>query len=270
MNPVRLAEAVDVRAFGGKAASLGAAVRAGLNVPAALIIGVEDAAVFARSADDKTLKALHQRVFGVLGDGPLAVRSSALGEDSINCSFAGQHASRLNVLGAPALGEAIRIVWSSAWSSAALSYRARLGIPGEPGMAVIIQRLVPSDSAGVLFTRNPVSGADERVVEAAWGFGEAVAAGLVTPDRWRFQRGGKLLEQCVGEKDLEIVAAASGTETRRVTTERAGRPCLDPIRLQALDDLAARCEACFAGPSDVEWAFAGDTLYVLQRRSVTR
>jgi pyruvate,water dikinase len=142
-------------------------------------------------------------------------------------------------------------------------------------VAVVVQRMVNPETAGVLFTRNPVSGADERVVEASWGLGESVVAGLVTPDRWRFRRGGEIVDHAPGDKDLEILPGEGGTEERPVDPARARRACLEEFHLRALEELASRCESHFEGPSDLEWAFARETegpetLYLLQRRPVTR
>ena len=99
--------------------------------------------------------------------GAVAVRSSGVGEDSTSASFAGQHATVLDVRSRVALAEAIRNVWASGRNAGVLGYRERLGLAGEPRMGIVVQRLVASDRAGVLFTRNPMTGADECVVEAA-------------------------------------------------------------------------------------------------------
>jgi pyruvate, water dikinase len=199
------------------------------------------------------------------------VRSSAIGEDSRAASFAGQHLTLLNVAGGDALVAAVAEVWRSARTDAALAYRARLGITGTPAMGVVIQAMVDAECAGVLFTRNPMTGADERVIEAAWGLGEAVVSGLVEPDRYRLTRGGEVREAVVGDKDVSVRLRPDG-DTAEVAVEPHLRraPCLDPTRLALLDDLAARCEAYFDGAHDIEWAFASDRLYLLQRRPVTR
>jgi pyruvate,water dikinase len=263
MRWVPLAEAREEAQFGGKAASLGAALRAGLNVPPGCAVDAELAEALAAGASpDRNLLA-------TLGAGPLAVRSSAIGEDSEEASFAGQHLTCLNVIGEAALMEAVRAVWASGRTESALGYRRKLGLPGDPKVAAVLQRMVAADCAGVLFTRNPVTGADERVIEASWGLGEAVVAGLVTPDSWRLRRGGELLEFTLGEKDVEIVGGPSGTVERPVDPARAAAPCLTGPQLQALDRLAEECERFYKGAGDIEWAFAAGILYLLQRRAVT-
>ncbi|WP_437505718.1 PEP/pyruvate-binding domain-containing protein [Sorangium sp. So ce1099] len=254
--------------FGGKAAQLGQAHRSGLPVPPGWALSaafVERVVVGEGAAVDRLVEAFREL------DGPVAVRSSGVGEDGASASFAGQHVTELNVRGREALLEAVRKVHGSARTEAALAYRRKLGLAPEPRMGIVVQRLVQADTAGVLFTRNPATGADERVVEATWGLGEAVVAGLVTPDSYRMARGGRVLERRAGEKDLAILWAEEGG-TREVAVEpaRVEALCLDDARLAALEALAAACEAAFGGTQDIEWAFAGDRLYLLQRRAITR
>jgi pyruvate,water dikinase len=203
--------------------------------------------------------------------GPVAVRSSAIGEDSAEASFAGQHSTVLNAAIGEAVTFAVREVRASGRTPAALAYRQRMGLPPEPRVAVVVQLMLAPDCAGVLFTRDPITGRDERVIEASWGLGEAVVAGLVTPDRFRVARGGAILERVPGLKDLVITATAGGgTEEVQVDGERASRLCLDDARLAELERMAQRCEDCFGGPQDIEWAVAGGRLWTLQSRAVTR
>jgi pyruvate,water dikinase len=122
----------------------------------------------------------------------------------------------------------------------------------------------------VLFTRNPMTGADERVIEATWGLGEAVVAGLVTPDHYRVARGGRILERRAGEKDLAIMwSEGGGTEEVEIEGARISALCLEDADIAALEALATACEAAFGGSQDLEWAFAGGHLYLLQRRAIT-
>ncbi|MGK4008649.1 PEP/pyruvate-binding domain-containing protein [Sorangium sp. So ce1036] len=263
-----LHEALHEAEFGGKAAQLGRALREGLPVPPGVALSagfVERVVAGEGAAVDRLVEA-----FRAL-DGPAAVRSSGVGEDGASASFAGQHATELNVRGRDGLLQAVRRVHASARTEAALAYRRRLGLPPEPRMGIVVQRLVHADCAGVLFTRNPATGADERVIEATWGLGEAVVAGLVTPDSYRMARGGRVLERRPGDKDVAIVwAEEGGTREVAVEPERAAALCLDDARLAALEALAAACEAAFGGTQDLEWAFAGDRLVLLQRRAITR
>jgi pyruvate,water dikinase len=266
--PLPLAEVRDEAEHGGKAASLGAALRAGLPVPGGFALSHALVDAIAQGVDHAiaALRGLLERT-----GAPVAVRSSAVGEDGAGASFAGQHATVLGVATADALVAAVRRVRASAHDEAALAYRRRLGIAGPPRMGVVVQQIVDADAAGVMFTRCPVSGADERVVEGAWGLGESVVAGLVTPDRWRVARDGRVLERAAGEKDVAIrLAPGGGTREVQVDPERAVALCLDDARIAALHELALRCERHEPGPHDIEWAFVGPRLYLLQRRAVTR
>lgn len=138
-------------------------------------------------------------------------------------------------------------------------------------MAVVVQRLVVPTYAGVLFTSDPVSGADVRVIEASWGLGEAVVAGLVTPDRYRLARDGAILEAVSGLKDVMLEPAPDGgTEEVDVAPERIAALSLQSGHLAALNALAAACEATWPGAHDLEWAIAGEELFLRQRRPITR
>lgn len=254
--------------FGGKAAQLSQAHRKGLPVPPA----------FALSSDfvDRVVlgeEALHGGLFDAFATlaGPVAVRSSGIGEDSGTASFAGQHATILNVRSRPALLDAMKAVHGSARTPSALAYRRKLGLSPEPRMGIVLQRLVLADCAGVLFTRHPTTGADERVIEATWGLGEAVVAGIVTPDHYRVARGGRVLEKRAGEKDIAIRwSEEGGTMEVEVPAHEVSAFCLPDAHLAALDALASACEVAFGGTQDLEWAFAAGRLYLLQRRAITR
>jgi pyruvate,water dikinase len=257
---------VNEAAFGGKAAALSVAVRAGLPVPPGLAL----AASFVDAVGEGQPGAVEALAALPVPAGALAVRSSAIGEDSAGASFAGQHASILNVQGAEALVEAVRAVWRSARTESALAYRERMGIEGPPCMGVVVQLLAPAEVAGVLFTRNPLTGADERVIEAAWGLGEAVVQGLVVPDRYRVSRAGEVLERTPGRMRVAVRPRADGsTAPEPLDAAHAGLACLDDARLQALHELALACERVWEGAHDLEWAFAGGEPVLLQRRPIT-
>src|SRR5919112_2555841 len=269
MKPVVLAESLDESRYGGKAAQLAAAISAGLPVPGGVALPVGFVDAVAMNQPDAIRKL--EESFATL-DGPVAVRSSAVGEDSETASFAGQHLTCLNVQPSlPALADAVHAIWKSAHSESALAYRQRLGLPREPQIGVVVQELVVADCAGVLFTRNPSNGADEIVIEASWGLGESVVAGLVTPDRFRISPEGTVLERTPGMKDIAIrLLPEGGTQEAEVPAERVRALCLDDVQLRELHTLATRCERTFGGTQDLEWAFAGGTLYLLQRRALTR
>jgi len=262
MPAVPLHGELDESLYGGKAAQCARAIAAGLPVPP----GVAIAWTNVDAIDDASL----DRWLDHLG-GLVAVRSSAVGEDSATASFAGQHATVLGVGDRDGLRTAIGEVVASGDTDAARGYRTKLGLDPTPRVAVVVQRLVRADVAGVLFDRDPRTGEDVRVVEASYGLGEVVVQGLVTPDQFRFARGGTVLGRELGDKDIEVVyAEGGGTEERPVDAARVERLCLDEVDLCALDTLAAKCEGVFGGTQDLEFAFVGRELFLLQRRSITR
>ena len=265
MSLVDLADAVSPEEYGGKAAQLGAALRAGLRVPEGLALRHDFAAAVAEGQPEACAR-LAAAVAAL--PGPFAVRSSAIGEDGAEASFAGQHATKLNVIDVPA---AVAEVWRSAFADSALAYRQRVGAEGKVRMAVVVQRLVNADSAGVMFTRNPITKADELVVEAGWGLGEAVVQGMIVPDFIRLARDGALLECNPGHKPIAIRRRPGGdTFEEEVAEHLIEAPCLDTPHYAALAALAESCDAAFGPvPHDIEWALEGSTLYLLQRRPVT-
>ena len=267
MKPVPLTEQLEECLVGGKAASLAAATRAGLPVPAGVVLpfGFVDAVAAGDSGSKRQLAAIFHTL-----DAPLVARSSAVGEDSEEATFAGQYLTRLNLRSEQQVIAAVLAVWDSARSPSALAYRERLRLPREPKMAVVVQELVDADTAGVLFSRNPITGSEELVIEAAWGLGEAVVAGLLTPDRFRLKRDGAVVERIAGFKDVAIrIDPEGGTREIEVPDRLARMLCLDDRQLAALHALTLRCDKVFGGSHDLEWAFAGERLYLLQRRTLT-
>jgi pyruvate,water dikinase len=244
---VRLEQA-DAR-FGGKAEALGAALRAGLPVPPG--VALAPGAAFRPDA------VVH------LAE-PFAVRSSAVGEDGAAASHAGQHLTRLGVL-RDDLAAAVAEVVASA--SGSIGYRRRLGLEGTTPMGVVIQTLIPADAAGVAFTRDPVTGADHVVVEAAHGLGEAVVAGLVVPDRWVLAPDGRVLAHEAGTRDLRIVARG-GVSVEEALPAGLDAP-LSSAALAALMAVIAQADALWDGPHDLEFAVASGRVWLLQRRPIT-
>lgn len=264
---VALPGATDPSRFGGKAAQLARAATAGLPVPPGLALAwpLVEAVAASDAPSLRRLAAACARL-----EGPWVVRSSAVGEDSAQASFAGQHLSLLNVAGPAAAAEAVREVWRSASTDAARAYRRRLGLREAARVGVVVQRLVDAEVSGVLFDVNPVTGADEVVVEASWGLGAAVVSGLVTPDLFRLGPGGEVLERRPGTKDVELrPAPGGGTRRMPVGGERARAPCLSDGQLRRLRGLALRCQEVYGGSQDVEWAFSDGELWLLQRRPLT-
>jgi pyruvate,water dikinase len=263
-----LVEAHDELSFGGKASRLALSLRAGLPVPPGFALGVPQVEAVARSNQEALS---HLRTDFVQLGGPCAVRSSAIGEDSGSASFAGQHLTLLNVRSPDDVVPAVVRVYESGHTEGALSYRKRMGIEKRARVAVVVQRMIEPDSAGVMFTRHPTTGAAERVVEASWGLGESVVAGVVVPDNWTLDREGRVLQSRIGEKDVALRSAPTGgTLEEPVPNELVDAPCLDSRQLALLSELAARCEAHFGPALDIEWAFSGGRLYLLQCRAMTR
>ena len=265
---VPLAKARDDAIFGSKAVGLGEAARGGLPLPPG--VALSGAIVEAVAAgEERAIKKVAKSVRPLRG--PLAVRSSCVDEDSAEASFAGQHLTLLNVPSSEDLSSALREIWWSANSDSAITYRQRVGLFTRPSVGVVVQALLDPDVAGVMFTQNPVTGADELVIEASWGLGEAVVAGLVIPDHYRVDRSGEVLERKPGVKKIAIRALPDGgTVEEEVAPELVERPCIDDRGLEELNRLAGRCEQVYGRARDIEWAFAGGELYLLQCRAVTR
>jgi pyruvate,water dikinase len=264
---VGLDQALDVALFGSKAVGLGQAIRDGLPVPPGVALAGSVVEAVAGS-DEAAIRKVDESV-RPLG-GPLAVRSSAVDEDGAEASFAGQHLTLLNVPGADQLPSALNEIWWSANSDAAITYRQRVGLFTRPSVGVVVQVLVGPESAGVMFTQNPVTGEDERVIEASWGLGEAVVAGRVIPDHFRLARSGEVLERLAGHKSIRCCSLPEGgTVEEDVAPELVERLCLDDDQLRALGALADRCEHVYGPARDIEWAIADGILYLLQCRAVT-
>jgi pyruvate,water dikinase len=254
----------DEPRFGGKSANLGELIAAGLPVPPGFAV----AAIAYRSAPGESLRAEISRRYEALGEHPVAVRSSAVGEDSTEASFAGQQETFLWVVGAERVCDAVRDCCASLHGREAVAYRERMGGPKEPRMGVTVQRMVDAAVSGVMFTCNPVNGDPSTVaINASWGLGTAVVGGEVTPDEFRISKvTGEVLHRTIGPKQIEYV----GSERSEVPAERQGVPCLDDEQLATLVDVARRVERHFGCHQDIEWSLARDgSLFVLQSRPVT-
>jgi phosphoenolpyruvate synthase/pyruvate phosphate dikinase len=213
-----------------------------------------------------------------LAEPPVAVRSSALGEDGQDATFAGQQETYLWVRGVDHVCDAVRDCWVSLYSPPAISYRARLGGSEAPAMGVAVQLMVDAEVSGVLFTCNPVSGDRSTVaVNASWGLGLAVVGGEVTPDDYLVSKVTReVVREHVHAKDVEYVPDSGGRGAIRVDVpaERRDIACLDRPALETLVALARRVEQYFGSPQDVEWAIARGCelpagLYIVQSRPVT-
>ncbi len=234
------------------------------------------AAAFERAQLPPRIGAALTQAYTGLGDGlqPVAVRSSATAEDLPELSFAGQQETFLNVRGARALSHAVVRCWASLWAQRAVIYRREHDVPDAAvAMAVVVQIMVPAETAGVAFTANPATGArDELVVEAGFGLGEAVVSGRITPDSYRLDRSDFTVREArPGDKALLVEGLAGGGVHERVLSgaDRT-RPVLTDSELTRLAKLAVRVEAAFDGvPQDIEWAFSAGSCWLLQARPIT-
>jgi phosphoenolpyruvate synthase/pyruvate phosphate dikinase len=265
---VSLDKARDDATFGSKAVGLGEAARGGLPIPPGMALSGSIVEAVA-AGEERAFRKVEKSVRSL--PRPLAVRSSAVDEDGAEASFAGQHLTLLNVNSDEELGDAVRDVWWSANSDSAITYRKRSNLFVRPSVGVVVQSLLDPEVAGVMFTQNPINGADERVIEASWGLGEVVVAGRVIPDHFRVSRSGEVLERAPGHKKVAVrTLATGGTEEQELSPELVDRPCLDDHQLAALNELADRCEQVYGPARDIEWAIAAGELYLLQCRAVTR
>ena len=262
MNIRQLAEVglADTALVGGKGASLGELTRLGLAVPPGFVVTT----AFQDKAVDEHVGAAYRE----LGGGPVAVRSSATGEDSASTSFAGVQDTFLWVQGEHDVVASVRRCWASLHSAESIAYRRHHGVPDEGlAMAVVVQRMVDARCAGVLFTRSPLTG-DRSVVaiEGTWGLGSALVGGEVTPDRF-------VVNKVTGEITQRTVASKHRwhrkTGAEAVPDELRDVACLTDDELGELLAVARRIEEHYGTPQDIEWAFGDDGLAILQSRPET-
>ncbi|WFE48071.1 rifamycin-inactivating phosphotransferase [Verrucosispora sp. WMMD1129] len=205
------------------------------------------------------------------GQAGYAVRSSATAEDLPTASFAGQHDTYLNVLGATAVVEHVRRCWASLFSERAVTYRQRNGVDHRTvRMAVVVQRMVFPDAAGILFTADPVTG-NRKVssVDASYGLGEALVSGLVNPDVFTV-RDGEIVARVVATKRRALHALPDGgTREQPVDPQRREQPTLTDTQVVRLAQLGRRIEAHFGCPQDIEWCLVGDAFQIVQSRPIT-
>ncbi|MEX1020656.1 MAG: PEP/pyruvate-binding domain-containing protein, partial [Litorilinea sp.] len=229
-------------------------------------------AAFRERALPAALTASIRRAYTALGAPPVAVRSSATAEDLPEMSFAGQQDTYLNVQGADALLDSVRECWSSLWTARAIGYRARNGVDHDDvALAVIVQEMVQSAAAGVLFTANPLNGKrGETVIDATLGLGEALVSGLVEPDHYVVETvTGKILHSQIGAKATVIHGKPDGGTATTAQIDGGAKPALADAAIQELTRLGARVAAHYGTPQDMEWAYADGRFYVLQSRPIT-
>src|SRR5829696_199945 len=301
----------DLALAGGKGANLGELSHAGLPVPPGFVLttraydafvessDIVDAVVgrasVARAEDPAALEEAAEGIRGLFargeipklvddeiraayeklskdGETAVAVRSSATAEDLAGASFAGQQETYLNVRGAEALLGAVKRCWASLWTARAMAYRKRQGIaPETVSLAVVVQRMVKAEAAGVVFTANPANGRrDQAAISAAWGLGKSVVSGAVTPDSIVVEKeSGRVISREIADKVVMTVYTASGTEERPVPEGRRRQSVLDDERAAELARYGAQIEELYGTPQDIEWALADGEFAIVQSRPIT-
>jgi len=299
----------DTASAGGKGANLGELVRAALPVPPGFVVTAEayldamerggvrdDLRVLSAGLDPDDSAALQDRAAelrdlvhkaGVPDDlrGPVldayhrlgsgvrvAVRSSATVEDTAGMSFAGMHQTFTDVVGDDAVLDRMVDCWASLFGHRAVVYRASRGVTQEPAIAVVVQQMVDADRSGVMFSVDPAGGDPSRVViEGAFGLGEVVVGGLVEPDTYVVAKEGPAIVRVrVGQKAIAIRRGPDGVDRREeLPTDEAARRVLTDEQAVTLAGLAIRVERHYGEPQDIEWAAAGDDVYLVQSRPIT-
>jgi pyruvate,water dikinase len=212
---------------------------------------------------------------GLPGDPYVAVRSSGTAEDLAGASFAGLHDTYLDIRGSEDVVAAVQACWASLFTERATAYRAGHGFDhGVARMGVVVQRMVESEAAGVMFTGNPLTEAcDELVINSTWGLGETVVQGAVNPDQIIVRPDDlRILDTVVGHKTAQMVRnpAGKGAHEIEVPADQADRISIPDDALRELADLGRRVQEYYDGiPQDIEWALHGGTVYLLQSRPIT-
>lgn len=302
----------DLGTAGGKGANLGEMSAAGLPVPPGFVVttnasrdffdanGItariaselaglnpDDTAALSRAADTlrnivisgempRDVKREIEERYSAISATPVrvAVRSSATAEDSAQFSFAGMFESYLNVSGNDSLLDAVKRCWASAFGARVLFYRLKQGMPGEMLVAVIVQKMIDSDKSGVIFTTDPASrDASRIVIEGAWGLGESVVQGAVTPDRHVIDK--KTLEvisTSIAQKEFLLEWDEKSKRTARIELTgdaRSTAPVLTAAEIRGLSELARRVEQRYGKPQDIEFAIEGNDIFLTQTRPIT-
>ena len=300
----------DIAAVGGKGASLGEMSSMGLPVPGGFVVtsrafrhflietgieqplfsnlenlnvddnnALEQASKKARALVMKAkmpaslkdrIRESYQKLNG--GGMVVAVRSSATAEDLPDASFAGQQETYLNIKGEKNLLDAVQKCWASLYGARAIYYRAKQGFDDRSvNIAVVVQQMINSEKAGVMFTSHPVTGEPLTIIEGSWGLGEAVVSGSVSPDKYVYdQRTENVIDKLIAQKKTEIVSDGEhGTKTLEIGRERQETPVLSDDEVARLATYGKVAETHYGIPQDVEWSIVGDTIYILQSRPIT-
>ncbi|MBQ8162579.1 MAG: phosphoenolpyruvate synthase [Clostridia bacterium] len=286
----------DVDIAGGKGANLGEMFQAGLQVPPGAVLtsgayelflrenhldpgrmleeGMQPSDIRGRMLEGSLPEAveaeLRQFYERLAGGTRLAVRSSATAEDLSDASFAGQQETFLNVAGEEQLQRSILACYASLWGDRAAAYRKARGYDSmSVRMAVVLQEMIESEKAGVMFTRSPAGGEDEVLINASWGLGEAVVSGLVTPDEYVCTRSGEIRRRTPGTKEVRVVYGDEGTRIEETPQALRSSDTLTEDEARELVAQGLRIEAYYGRPMDVEWAIRQGNIYLLQARAIT-
>lgn len=230
--------------------------------------------VVQKAGIDPSLATAIRAAYEQLGsETPVAVRSSATGEDSADASFAGMNETFTNVTGITMLLDRIVACWQSAFGQRVLSYRRRQGLTVEPAIAVVVQQMVQSERSGVMFTVDPSTGDQSTlVIEGAFGLGEVVVGGQVEPDTYRVSRADRdQVDIRLGDKPFKIVRGSDGLDQRiELGPDEAGSQVLGPAEVGTLTDLGLKIEEHYGHPQDIEWAIdPAGTVWIVQSRPIT-
>ncbi|HLE29013.1 MAG TPA: PEP/pyruvate-binding domain-containing protein [Anaerolineales bacterium] len=206
------------------------------------------------------------------GAAVVAVRSSATAEDLPDLSFAGQQETFLNICGQEAVLQAVQKCWASLWTARAIGYRLQHHIDQDVvSLAVVVQRLVPAEAAGILFTANPINGQrDQAMITATWGLGEAIVGGMVTPDTLIVEKAsGRVLSRETADKQVMTVRIEGGTEEQPVPEAMRRAPVLSDSEVSELAKFGGQIEKLYGMPMDIEWTLAEEKFAIVQARPIT-
>lgn len=262
----------DVASVGGKGASLGEMTQAGIHVPPGFVLTTEAYRQYhgGNQLPQELIDEIKQN-FVELGLKTVAVRSSAIAEDSADGSWAGQFETILNVT-IDNLVEAIYSCWRSAKNSSVHDYAARNNVAEENlALGVVIQKMVSSDVSGVLFTRNPVTGDENQImIEACWGLGEMLVQGTITPDNYIVDKDNlSSIEKMISRQEKMMINSSDGTSVVDVEMNIQADQKLSDYMIAELCDIATAIETHYGTPQDIEWAIEDGNLYILQSRPIT-
>lgn len=205
-----------------------------------------------------------------LGNETFSVRSSAIQEDAHSASFAGILVSRLNITKPEGVLAALGDIRKSAVAPAALGYSRQRDVGSSIRVAAVVQAFITAEASGVLFMRDPLTGARDIIVEGCWGLGPGMVEGLVRPDRWIISNAGKVISSHIADKDIAVVPSNHGGTTQMpVDPACRRRPSVSLESLEELSRLALACERLFGSPQDIEWAIYDNRVWLLQSRPIT-